>query len=467
VSGFVTLGIKEFDEELGEIQPGSLVIVHGGPGSGKTTFALSFLKGGVESDEKTVFVSFVEGRNDIVRYSKAFNIDVEKLEADGRIKIIEVPTLVKGLETVFNEIVSTVLNMGAKRLILDSFSAVRDVLGGDQDVRAFVHNILLKLLKNQGITTLITLERLGRIYEPTVEEYVADIVIDIDQKFEEIYMRELTIKKFRGKVLKRKRYCFTIHNGFKVIKPVPKPIREPVLHKVLEDGGDSCFSTGISDLDRIIGGGFEAGSVNLIMYSEEIPIAPLTLITPIIYQFVLNNRGVRIVSPPGYTAQQVKDTISEALSMEKIDKYCRILDYSGGETEHTKQIPHVELSKYFSKNAKTLHQVMLELGEKTCKPILAVDFIDVFEELYGVKSTLQYLPGFIAYIRETGNIALLLTVASSRLHKDLISLSDVYLHFFERNGAVFIRGVKPATEVYAFQFYVENHVRKVSLIPMV
>lgn len=51
------IGIEGFDEEIGEIQPGSLIIIHGGPGTGKTTFALSFLKRGIRNNEGTVFVT--------------------------------------------------------------------------------------------------------------------------------------------------------------------------------------------------------------------------------------------------------------------------------------------------------------------------------------------------------------------------------------------------------------------------
>lgn len=294
------------------------------------------------------------------------------------------------METVLNEVLNTVLNIKAKRLILDSFSAIRDILGSEQDIRAFIHNVFLKLLKNQEVTVLITLEKLGKIYEPTVEEYVADIVMDIDQKFKETYIRELTIRKFRGKTLRRKRYCFTIHDGFKIIKPITKPIREPVLHEVLEDTKNQYFSTGISGLDRVIGGGFEAGSVNLVVYSGRIPVSPLTLITPIIYQFTLRNRGVRLIAPLGYTAQQVREVLLETLSMEAIDRFCRIVDY-GGSGNHTKHIPHIEITGCIDEDFKLTYKTLLELEREAEKPILSIDFIDVLEKLYDVKTLPQYL----------------------------------------------------------------------------
>lgn len=62
---------------------------------------------------------------------------------------------------------------------------------------------------------------------------------------------------------------------------------------------------------------------------------------------------------------------------------------------------------------------------------------------------------------------LLIATAASSLHRDLASLSDVYLHFLERNGAILVKGIKPSTEAYAFQPYVKGRVRKISLIPIV
>ena len=46
-------------------------------------------------------------------------------------------------------------------------------------------------------------------------------------------------------------------------------------------------------------------------------------------------------------------------------------------------------------------------------------------------------------------------------------MHDVVLRLYERNGALFLRGIKPPTESFNFDIYREDNVRKVRLVPMV
>jgi KaiC/GvpD/RAD55 family RecA-like ATPase len=68
-----TTGIKGFDTMTGGGVPRSrTTLVVGGPGSGKTIFALQFLAEGVKSGEPGIFVAFEEAADRIIANAQGF-----------------------------------------------------------------------------------------------------------------------------------------------------------------------------------------------------------------------------------------------------------------------------------------------------------------------------------------------------------------------------------------------------------
>ncbi|RLF15158.1 MAG: hypothetical protein DRJ97_04695, partial [Thermoprotei archaeon] len=100
----IATGALGLNEEIGRYPRGSLIVVKGGPGTGKTSLCLAFLKSGVEVGEKVVYVTFVESKHDLAFYAKRFNIDLLGLEAKGLIKVEEVPTMVFGAESLLRAV---------------------------------------------------------------------------------------------------------------------------------------------------------------------------------------------------------------------------------------------------------------------------------------------------------------------------------------------------------------------------
>src|SRR3954468_6486390 len=73
-------GIAGFDQITGGGLPaGRPTLVCGGPGSGKTIFAVEFLVRGAALGEPGVLVSFEERREDLARNMVALGFDLERL----------------------------------------------------------------------------------------------------------------------------------------------------------------------------------------------------------------------------------------------------------------------------------------------------------------------------------------------------------------------------------------------------
>src|SRR5262245_23996006 len=82
-------GIRGLDEiTLGGLPKGRPTLVCGGPGCGKTLFALEFLVRGAESfDEPGVFMSFEENEADLASNVASLGIDLQRLVARKKIAL--------------------------------------------------------------------------------------------------------------------------------------------------------------------------------------------------------------------------------------------------------------------------------------------------------------------------------------------------------------------------------------------
>src|SRR6478736_7750596 len=75
-------GIAGFDQITGGGLPkGRSTLVCGGPGSGKTIFAVEFLVRGAELGEPGVFVAFEETADDLARNVASLGFDLQRLQA--------------------------------------------------------------------------------------------------------------------------------------------------------------------------------------------------------------------------------------------------------------------------------------------------------------------------------------------------------------------------------------------------
>ena len=94
-SEHVPSGIPGLDELLGGGYPrGRVILVTGGPGSGKTLMAMQFLMDGLNRfDERGVFVSLEESRSHLIREMSNFGWDLEKYEQKNQIAIVDASPL--------------------------------------------------------------------------------------------------------------------------------------------------------------------------------------------------------------------------------------------------------------------------------------------------------------------------------------------------------------------------------------
>jgi KaiC/GvpD/RAD55 family RecA-like ATPase len=185
-SEYVPSGIAGLDDLLGGGYPrGRVILVTGGPGSGKTLMTMQFLIDGVERfDERGVFVSLEESKYHLMTEMANYGWDLEKYEKKNQIAIVDAsplrqiskegeqsrasPSQVEGAEIRIRgpefsiQALSTVIRSyvrvtRATRIVIDPITSLSLQFVDNHQRRSAVIDLLDSLV-SMGTTSLVTSE---------------------------------------------------------------------------------------------------------------------------------------------------------------------------------------------------------------------------------------------------------------------------------------------------------------------
>ncbi|MET0465542.1 MAG: circadian clock protein KaiC [Chitinophagaceae bacterium] len=262
-------GINGLDEiTLGGLPTGRPTLICGGPGCGKTLFAIEFIvRGALQYDEPGVFITFEEKAAELSVNVASLGFDLEKLQREKKMKIDYVhvdkteieETGEYDLEGLFIRLGHAIDSIKAKRVVLDTIENLFAGLSNQAILRAELRR-LFKFLKDRNVTAVITGERgENSLTRQGLEEYVSDCVILLDHRIiNQISTRRLRIVKYRGSVHGTNEYPFLIDNeGISVLPVTSLQLDAKV--------STQSVSSGIAPLDKMLGhSGFFKGSSILV-----------------------------------------------------------------------------------------------------------------------------------------------------------------------------------------------------------
>ncbi len=258
-------GIAGLDQALGGGFPkGAVVLLAGSSGSGKTILSLQWLFNGVAAGENGVYITLTEPLFKTLQNLENTSFYDRKAIEEERLKIVDLRNVCCGPDInaakIINAIEKEVRETGAKRLCIDSVTAIAYNLYDKARIREFIFEIG-KTLATLGCTTLITSEvtdhKQYSVYG--VEEYISDVIMRLDQlQVRGGVQRRLQIVKMRGRGYSSELLSFKISE--KGITVFPK-IKVPLAYASTNER----VSSGISSLDEMLGGGFLKASTNLVV----------------------------------------------------------------------------------------------------------------------------------------------------------------------------------------------------------
>lgn len=210
-------GISGFDELVdGGIPRGRTILLAGGSGTGKSTFAMQFLYNGAKMGEPGIYMTLEEKPKSLRAEMLEMGMDIAAVEKIGKLAIIDASLVRMGLESderftlspesfdinhLIQNLVMTAKSIGAKRIVVDALPSLDVLLDGN---KSKVRNAIIELnylLQENGMTTLLLDEMpSGRdtYSRHDVEEFVVDGVILLTlESLGAQSSRTVTIRKMR------------------------------------------------------------------------------------------------------------------------------------------------------------------------------------------------------------------------------------------------------------------------------
>jgi circadian clock protein KaiC len=265
-------GISGLDElTSGGLPRDRPTLVCGGPGCGKTVLGLEFLvRGATLFDEPGAIFTFEESGEELAANVASFGFDLAGLVAQKKLVVDHVliersdgeETGAYDLEGLFIRLAYAIDSIGAKRVLLDTIEALFVGLSNKEILRSELRR-LFRWLKEKGVTVVITGERgESSLTRNGLEEYVSDCVILLDLRVvDQISTRRLRVVKYRGARHGTDEYPFLISEKGISVLPVSSL-------RLMHEGSNERISSGNSELDVMLGGGYYRGSSILVSGSS-------------------------------------------------------------------------------------------------------------------------------------------------------------------------------------------------------
>lgn len=152
----IPFGVPELDSlTSGGIERGTVTIISGPTGVGKTTTGTQFMHTAAERGERSVVYLFEESRSTFLGRSDAIGIPLSDMLEAGTLDVREVEPLSITPQGFASMVRSAVEERDAKVVMIDGVGGYRVSLRGDEDDLVTRLHALNRYLKEQGVTVIL------------------------------------------------------------------------------------------------------------------------------------------------------------------------------------------------------------------------------------------------------------------------------------------------------------------------
>lgn len=266
-------GIEGFDDISGGGLPrGRTTLLMGGPGCGKTVFALQILvNGATHQGMPGIFVAFEENVRRVVANAETFGWNIRELEekqlffVDACMRADVVKAGAFDLTGLLAALEAKAREMGAKVIVFDAIDVLLSLLDDPAAECRELYRIHEWLMRHE-LTGILT-TKVDDNKPETAQRYgfmpfMADCAVLLSQRVaDRLVVRAMRVLKYRGSPHVLNEVPFVIGaEGVEVgssngVHPEPQPFMDRV-------------STGVERLDAMLGGGFYRGTNALITGSS-------------------------------------------------------------------------------------------------------------------------------------------------------------------------------------------------------
>jgi len=262
----VATGVPGLDDVLlGGVPRHRVVLVSGGPGTGKTTLALQFLAAGAARGESTLFFSIAQSKEELRMVAAAHGIDLTRVEVrspeigrEATDRSYSVATAEAELTAMIAKVHQAIDEVRPQLFVFDSLLELRLLA---PSTVAYRHDVLAlrRLLRERQVTTLL----LDHIEPAGAERHAEGIVHGVIQLHADapsigIMHRRLSVPKMRGAAFVEGFHDVRLKSGGVEVFPRVIPSQTSSV------GEQPLLRTTLPQLDAALGGGVDFGTTLLI-----------------------------------------------------------------------------------------------------------------------------------------------------------------------------------------------------------
>jgi KaiC/GvpD/RAD55 family RecA-like ATPase len=444
---------NELHEFFGRGQ-GQTLLIKGASGTGKTTFALEMVHEFAKAKQKGVYIFT---RLDEEQIGNNFPAIVE-LKKKKQISVFDRYTPIADANKFAKELDFLSKAEKISLFVIDTIDAISERF--DHPNRTLKE--ILGIIKKQKLNALLIQEHASESY---LDYLVDGIVTLLRSEHEEQRIRIVSLNKLRGVEIHQSQYLITLRGGrFKSFNPFSPGSLESRVWKTVQDSKD-YFSTGTSDLDEILKGGYHKGSYNVIEIADNVTSEEyLAVIRPIILNFLSSNRGVLAVLPGGDHPDSFRNDFTRFIEKKQFDTYMRIADYFSPDSQNPYIIP---LGVGREEAIKRWAETVAELRGKQNKPILDFTGFDTLEYTRGESIAIRELLNGVASTKVSKDLGLGIIKPGLKLTQGIKNMADTYLRILVIAKCCCIYGLKPQTPLYVIAPDEKLKYPSVKLFPLV
>ena len=350
---------------------------------------------------------------------------------------------------------------GRSLIIFDSIDALSEKYG--VPANKLVTSIQKDLVENSGANVVYILESAGSSHI----DYLGDGVIHMNSaETEGRRYREIIISKLRGYEIKHHRHIITLSGGriYDVsIKEETPVTRSGVWKMAGRFHLDDHYSTGNPDVDAVLGGGLSPSEVLLIEISSEAAREYADeIVFRMIAAFASEGHGVSWLPSRRMGREEIAKRMNRDISFERIEENIHLLEHGREETINRYLGARLE-----GKDVQTdLDWGGMEYSLKGRKvPFLSVIGMDTLQAIYGKDAPLQIFE-HIGAVKHSDGIFVMVVGSDNEHISRLAAIAEHHLVLDMLHNAPVLYGKKPFTCLYGMIRYVKEESIVLELIPI-
>ncbi|MDO8564295.1 MAG: gas vesicle protein GvpD [Nanoarchaeota archaeon] len=333
--GNICIGVAGVDAVLyNGIPKKHLVLVAGNAGTGKTVFGLQTANYHASNGKKVFYMSFEESEEQLISHMKGFGWNPEELIKKGNLMIKQDSPydvarkvdilLAKEKKELHANIKPMILPDGFKPdiFIIDSLTALAAAFESQTSglYRLYLDR-LYRFLKEQSCTCFLISESTGsekNLSQTGIDEFVVDAVFGLYYNSgEQQTIRTFNVVKVRGTDYRSGKVNFDITSEGIVVYP-----KIPIDRKISKTEFKNRVSTGISELDKMLQGGYPEG--HMIMLSGNTGSGKTTTSMQFLLKGLEKGEKVIYINLEEPTSQILKTSEEHGWDLQKYEKEGRL-----------------------------------------------------------------------------------------------------------------------------------------------